>query len=63
MRHTSTKHAVRHTVKASLVWHLGRIKQGCLFQLGEEESCGSHPFNEMHELMAARALPQRGLCE
>jgi hypothetical protein len=54
---------MKHTVKAALVRQLGGIKQVFLFQFGEEELRGSHPLNEMHELMAARALPQRGLCE
>jgi hypothetical protein len=63
LRHTSTEHAVRHAAKTALVWQLGRIKQLSLFLVGEEELRGSHPFNEMHELMAARALPQRRLCE
>jgi hypothetical protein len=58
LRHTSTKHAVKHTVKAALARHLGRIKAVFLFMFGEEELCGSHPRNEMHESMAARALPQ-----
>jgi len=58
---TSTKHAVRHTAETALVWQLRRIKKLSLFLVREEELCGSHPFNEM--LMAARALPQRRLCE
>jgi len=61
--HTSAKCAMKHTVNAVLVKQLGRIKAVFLLVFGEEELCGSHPFNEMHELIAARALPQRGLCE
>jgi hypothetical protein len=30
---------------------------------GEEELCGSHPLKQMHESMAVRARPWRGLCE
>ena len=54
---------MRHTAKAALVLQLGRIKKLSLFLVGEEELCGSHPFNEMHELMTARAIQRRGPCE
>ncbi len=30
---------------------------------GEEQLCGRHSLNEMHDSMALRALPQRRLCE
>ena len=57
LRHTSTKCAMKHTVKATLVKQLGRIKPVFLLVFGEEELCDSHALNQMHEPMAARALP------
>jgi hypothetical protein len=48
---------MRHTAKAALVWQLGRVKKLSLFLVGEEELCGSDPFNEMHESMAMGARP------
>jgi hypothetical protein len=35
LRHTSTKRAMKHAVKAALVKQLGRIKQVSLFLFGE----------------------------
>ena len=57
MRHTSSKHAGKHTVSAAWSWRLGRVKQVCLLSFSEEELCGREPFDEMHESMAVRALP------
>jgi len=54
---------MKHTGKAALVGHLGRIKQVSLFLFGEEQLCGRHSLNGMHESMAMRALPQRRLRE
>ena len=34
-----------------------------LLWFGEEESRGREQFDEMHEPMSARALPQHGLCD
>ena len=57
LRHTSSKRAVKHTMKAALVRQLGGVKQVCLLSFGEEELCGREPFDKMHESMAVRALP------
>ena len=57
MRHTFGERAAQHTVKAALLWLLGGVKQVCLLSLSEEELCDREPFDEMHESMAARALP------
>ena len=57
LRHTSSEHAAKHTVKAALLWQLGGIKQVYLLSLREEELCDREPFDEMHESMATRALP------
>ena len=57
LRHTSSEHAAKHTVKAALAWQLGGVKQVCLLWFGEEELCSGHPLKKMHESMAARALP------
>jgi hypothetical protein len=54
---------MKHAVKAALVRRLGRIKQVSLFLFGEEQLCGRHSLNGMHESMAMRALPQRRLRE
>lgn len=56
-RHTFTKCAMKHTVKAALVKQLGRIKPVLLLVFGEEKLCGSDALNQMHEPMTARALP------
>ena len=57
LRHTSSKRAVQHAM--SVAWNrlLGRVKQVCLLWLSEEELCDREPFDEVHESMAARALP------
>ena len=57
LRHTSSERAAKHTVKAALLWQLGGVKQVCLLSFSEEELCDREPFDEMHESMAARALP------
>ena len=57
LRHTSSEHAAKHTVKAALLWQLGGVKQVYLLSFSEEELCDREPFDEMHESMAARALP------
>ena len=57
LRHTSSEHAAKHTVKAALLWQLGGVKQVYLLSLREEELCDREPFDEMHESMATRALP------
>jgi len=57
LRHTSSEYAAMHTVKAVLIWQLGGVKQVWLLSLSEEELCDREPFNEMHESVAARALP------
>ena len=57
LRHTSTPCAIKHTLNAALVKQLGRIKPVFLLVFGEEELCDSHSQNQMHEPMAARALP------
>lgn len=57
LRHTSSKRAAKQAMKAVLLWQLGGVKQVGLLSLSEEELCGGEPFDEMHEAMAARALP------
>ena len=57
LRHTSSEHAAKHTVKAVLIWQLGGVKRVGLLWFSEEELCDREPFDEMHESMAARALP------
>jgi len=57
LRHTSSEHAGKHTMKAALLWQLGGVKQVYLLSLREEELCDREPFDEMHESMATRALP------
>jgi hypothetical protein len=57
LRHTSSEHAAKHTVKATLLWQLGGVKLVYLLSFSEEELCGSHPLKKMHESMAARARP------
>ena len=52
---------MKQTVKAALVEQLGRIKPVFLVVFGEEELCGSYPFNQKHGSMAVRARPQRRL--
>ena len=56
-RHTSIKRAMKQTVKVALVEQLGRIKSVFLLVFGEEQLCGRHSLNEMHESMAVRARP------
>jgi hypothetical protein len=51
------KCAMKHTVNAVFVKQLGRIKPVFLLVFSEEELCDSHALNQMHEPMAARALP------
>ena len=63
LRHTSSEHAARHTVKAALLWELRGVKQVYLLSFSEEELCGREPFDEIHGAMAVRALPERGFCE
>jgi len=63
LRHTSTKRAMKHAVRAALVRRLGRIKQVSRFLFGEEKLCGSYPLKETHGSMAMWALPQRRLRE
>ena len=48
---------MQHAVKAALHWQLGRVKQVYLLSLSEEELCDRESFDQMHESMAARALP------
>jgi hypothetical protein len=57
MRHSSSGRAAKHTGTAALFWQLGGVKQVCLPSFSEEELCDREPFDEMHESMAARALP------
>ena len=57
LRHTSSEHAAKHTVKAALHWQLGGVKQVYLLSLSEEELCDREPLDEMHESVAPRALP------
>ena len=57
LRHTSSEHAGKHTVKTALLWQLGGVKQVGLFSFSEEELCDRELFDEMHESMAARAFP------
>ncbi len=57
LRHTPSECAAKHAMKAAWNRQLGRVKQVCLLSLSEEELCGREPFHEMHEAMAARALP------
>ena len=56
--HTSIKHAMKPAVKAVLVRRLGRIKQVFLLVFGEEELCGRHSLNEMHQFMAVHLLSE-----
>ena len=56
LRHTSSEHVAKHTVKAALLWQLGGVKQVGLLSLSEEELCSRHSLKKMHEAMAARAL-------
>ena len=56
LRHTSSEHAGKHTMKAALLWQLGGVKQVGLLSLSEEELCSRHSLKKMHEAMAARAL-------
>jgi len=57
LRHTSSECAVQHAMSAAWNRQLGRVKQVSLLSLSEEELCGGEPFDEVHEPMAARALP------
>ena len=57
LRHTCSRCAVQHAMSAAWNRLLGRVKQVCLLSLSEEELCGREPFDEVHEPMAARALP------
>ena len=57
LRHTSSECAAQHTMSAAWNRQLGRVKQVCLLSLSEEELCDREPFDQMHEPMAARALP------
>ena len=57
LRHTSSECAGQHAMSAAWNRQLGRVKQVCLLSLSEEELCGREPFDEVHEPMAARALP------
>ena len=57
LRHTSSEHAAKHTVKAVLIWQLGGVKQVYLLSFSEEELCGREPFDEIHGAMTTRTLP------
>ena len=57
LRHTSSERAVQHAMSAAWNRQLGRVKQVYLLWFSEEELCDREPFDEMHESMAARALP------
>ena len=43
MRHTSSRHAAKHTMIATWSWRLGRVKQVYLRWLSEEELCDREP--------------------
>ena len=45
LRHTSTKCALKQTVKATLVKQLGRIKSVFHLVFSEEQLCDSHALN------------------
>jgi len=49
LRHTSSEHVAKHTVKAALLWQLGGVKQVGLLSFSEEELCDRELFDEMHE--------------
>ena len=57
LRHASGKCAVQHAM--SVAWNrlLGRSQAGMPPFVEQEELCGREPFDEVHECMAARALP------
>jgi hypothetical protein len=57
LRHTSGEHAAKPTMRAALIWRLGRVNYACLLGFGDEELSGSEPLDEMHESIATRILP------
>ena len=57
MRHTSSKHAAKHTMIAALNWRLGRVKLTCLLSFSEEDLSDREPCDKVHASMTVRALP------
>ena len=58
LNRTSSEHArVADGEAAALLWQLGGVNQVYLLSFSEAELGDREPFDEMHESMAARALP------
>ncbi len=57
LRHTSGKHAAKHTMIAVWSRRLGRVKLICLLSFREEDLCDGEPCDEVHASMTVQALP------